>query len=104
MLADETARTILSCVADGPQSAKELRVACEASQKTIYRRLEDLQEAGLVSARSRVDEDGNHYTEFLPAVEEVSITVDLDDSDIDVSMRDGDEVDRLIGVWATMRE
>jgi len=41
-------------------SAKSLSEACDASLPTIYRRIERLQECGLIEERRAFKEDGSH--------------------------------------------
>jgi len=102
VLADETARTILSCVADGPQSAKELRVACEASQKTIYRRLDRLQDHDLVIEQQRLDPDGHHYSVYSASLERVVIELEDGDVSVDVFLRE-DPADQFTKLFEELR-
>lgn len=103
VLTDRTSLAIFSRVHERPRSAKTLEEICDASLKTIYRRIEALEEAGLVSAVSRIDEDGNHYTAYTTAVEEVEITVEPADPDIVVDIRTGDDVETFVGVWRELQ-
>lgn len=103
VIADETAMAIFSRVHDRPRSAKRLEELCDASLKTIYRRVEALEEVGLVSAVTRIDEDGNHYTAYTTAVEEVEITVEPSEADVDVDVQTGDDVEQFVGVWKELR-
>jgi DNA-binding HxlR family transcriptional regulator len=60
-IGDEHARTVLAAISRSPRSAKELADECDLSLPTIYRRLELLQEHELITERTAVAEDGNHY-------------------------------------------
>ncbi|WP_276257474.1 winged helix-turn-helix domain-containing protein [Haloglomus litoreum] len=60
-IGDEHARTVLAAISRSPRSAKELADECDLSLPTIYRRLELLQEHDLITERTAVAEDGNHY-------------------------------------------
>ena len=103
VLGDETALTIFRRVHETPRSAKDLRETCDASLKTIYRRLELLQEVGLVSAVTQVDGEGNHYSAYATTVEQIEITVEPSEPDIEVAIHDGDDVNQFIGVWTELR-
>ena len=60
-IGDEHARRVLAAISRNPRSAKELADECDISLPTIYRRLELLQEHELITERTAVAEDGNHY-------------------------------------------
>jgi DNA-binding transcriptional ArsR family regulator len=104
VLADGTARRIFSRVHERPQSAKELRNQCDTSLKTIYRRLEDLQEVDLVSDVMCADEDGNHYTAYVSTIEEVDISIVPETEQVEVTIQDGDDVDQFVSIWDELQE
>lgn len=104
VLTDETSLAIFSRVHERPCSAKKLEEICDASLKTIYRRIEALEEAGLVSAITCINEDGSHHTAYATAVEEVEITVKPDDSDIEINIQKGDDVEQFVGVWRELQK
>jgi Fe2+ or Zn2+ uptake regulation protein len=104
VLSDETAREIFTDIHECPQSAKDLQETCSASLKTVYRRLENLQEAGLVSPVEQVDEEGTHYTVYATAVEEVEISVKPGDSSVEIEIHEDDTVDRFVSVWSELQD
>lgn len=104
VLAKDTTWAILRQLHDSRRSAKELRQACDSSLKTIYRRLEELQEAELVRAECRIDEAGNHYTAYTSTVDQVEITIEPGQSHIDVAVSEKDDVDQFIRVWKGLQE
>jgi DNA-binding transcriptional ArsR family regulator len=104
VLADRTARTILGLVHGSPRSAQELREASNASLKTVYRRLEELQEADLVTGVPRTGADGNHYTAYVSTVDELEISIDLGEEAVEVAVEERDDVDRFIDVWTQLQE
>jgi DNA-binding transcriptional ArsR family regulator len=77
VLADEYAQSILAELRDGAKPAQELVDACEASRPTVYRRLDALEDAGVVDASVALDPDGHHRKEFSVALE--AVTLDLAD-------------------------
>ena len=63
-IGDQHARTVLAAISRAPSSAKELAEEVDLSLPTIYRRLELLEEHDLVTERTAVAEDGNHYNVY----------------------------------------
>lgn len=104
VLTDETALTIFRCVHERPRSAQTLEDICDASLKTIYRRTEALQEAGLISSVTQIDEDGGHYTAYTTAVEEVEISIKPDDPAVEVNIQRGDDVKQFVSVWRELKQ
>lgn len=78
VLGDPEARRLLASVAIEPQSAKELGAEHDLSLPTVYRRLDLLQNHGLVSSRTSVTDDGAHFKVYQTAFEraEVGLTDD----------------------------
>lgn len=103
ILADETALAIFSRVRERPHSAKKLEEVCDASLKTVYRRVEALEEAGLVSAVTRIDEGGNHHTIYTTAIDAVEIVIEPDEPAIDVTVQESDDVEQFVGVWRELQ-
>jgi len=95
LLQNATARTILLETSQTPMSASTLSERCEASRPTIYRRLEDLRECGLLVERTRLDPDeGHHRTVYVTNLRR--ITVHLDDGTMDLQVdRKEDIADRF---------
>lgn len=73
LLADEHAQSILRTLRDGPRPAQDLVDDCEASRPTVYRRLDALEDAGVVESRTALHPDGHHRKEFAVAVESISM-------------------------------
>lgn len=85
LLTDEYARDILTVLAAGPQTGRDLIDACGASRSTVYRRVNRLEDAGLVASRFTFDPDGHHRKEFRLVRDRLSITVA--DGEIEVVAR-----------------
>lgn len=85
VLADPTARTILVRTSQEPMSVSTLEEHCEASDATIYRRLEDLRELDLVAERTRPDVEGGHHRTVFAATPR-RITIDLADGRLECSI------------------
>jgi DNA-binding transcriptional ArsR family regulator len=103
VLADETAREIFTLVSDNPRSAKDIYAGCDTSLKTVYRRLEALQEADLVSTMTRPGEQGP-YTVYVSTIDEIDISIDPDSEDVDITVQRDDNVDQFISIWDELQE
>lgn len=99
LLNDEQARTILEATSVEPLSAGELTEWCDASQQTVYRRLERLQEVGLVDDQTRVREDGHHDTVYTATLEHVSITLRDGSLQFDIERTKSEAADQLTELW-----
>ena len=75
LLADDYVQSILNVLDDSPKPATEIAADCEASTVTVYRRLDRLENTGLVIATTQVAADGNHRTAYR--VRQVSVDVSL---------------------------
>ncbi|MFB6162313.1 MAG: ArsR/SmtB family transcription factor [Halococcoides sp.] len=78
-IGDEHAREVLAAVSREPMSAKELAEECDLSKPTVYRRLELLEENDLVTDRTLVADDGNHYKVFESNFESTVISLEDDE-------------------------
>lgn len=78
LLSDECARSILSTVAREPVPARTISERLDVSRTTVYRRLDRLEEAGLLTANVEYDPDGHHRKVFQLAVDELAVTVGPD--------------------------
>lgn len=78
-LDDEACRTILQATGDDARSAAELSEACDIPLSTAYRKLELLEETGLVVEGIRIRRSGKHTSEYRRAVEEICVSVGADD-------------------------
>jgi DNA-binding transcriptional ArsR family regulator len=88
LLSDEYARAFLEAVRTEAKSARRLAEECEVSRSTVYRRLDRLQEAGLVVERLECEPNGHHRRTFAAAVETVG--VELGDAGFETAVEAGD--------------
>lgn len=84
ILGDDCARTILVETSDGPQTAKELTARTDCSSATVYRRLNDLIDSGLLTECIRFEENGSHTTAYETTID--SIMVSIESTGIDVAL------------------
>ena len=102
LLDDEYARSILAATRTEPMSATELADHCDASLSTISRRLESLENAGLVRERTRPRPDGHHDTIYAATLAEVRVSLDLEGFECSVRRRNEDAADRLRRLWGDL--
>ena len=69
-------------------SAPELTELCDASRATVYRRLDDLSERGLVAERTRPDADGHHRTVYRATLDRVVVDLTEEGFEVTVSTRE----------------
>jgi len=75
LLGDEYTRRVLQSVVAEPKSGSEVVDDAAVSKATAYRRLETLQEAGLVESRTVFDPDGHHHEQFRAVVDGVTVEI-----------------------------
>ena len=97
-IGDSHARRILAVLELEPQSAKAIAERLDLSLPTVYRRLDTLCQYELVTDRTLVAEDGNHYKVYDCTFE--SSVVSLEDGEYDVRVFRTDNVpDRFRRLW-----
>jgi len=88
LLADECTQTILIETATEPMSAEELSEVCEVSPQTVYRRLDDLAEHGLIEEDLQPDAEGHHYKVYTATLDRVVVDLTTDGFELSLSRRD----------------
>lgn len=96
LLDDECARTILRATSQQAMTAPELVEACEASRATVYRRIDDLTDLGLLTETTQYDKEGNHRGVFAASLRRLS--VELQDGEFAFSIEE-DPADRMTDFW-----
>jgi DNA-binding transcriptional ArsR family regulator len=74
LLSDDYARDILLATREEAVPARELADRLDISRTTVYRRLNRLQEAGLVDTSLAIHSDGHHRKQFQATVDELSLS------------------------------
>ncbi|WP_435361117.1 ArsR/SmtB family transcription factor [Haloarchaeobius sp. DFWS5] len=110
LLHDEYARSILLSTSAQPMSASELSETCDMSRSTVYRRVDDLSDHGLLRSYTRPDPEGHHHTVYEATVSRVEF--EFDDGDLaatvegdedDQSTGEADAADRFTSLWRGVR-
>jgi DNA-binding transcriptional ArsR family regulator len=83
LLSDDYARSMLEALVGESLPAREIAERLDVSRATVYRRLDRLEEAGLVEGSMTYDADGHHRRQFTTAVDRLTFTVE--DGGVDVA-------------------
>jgi predicted transcriptional regulator len=81
LLGDEYTYRVFEAVVEQPRTGRELIDAADVSKATVYRRLEELEEAGLVESTLSIASDGNHCKEFHATVSVIEVEFGADGFD-----------------------
>jgi len=87
-LDDEACRAILEATGETARSASELSESCDIPLSTAYRKLELLEETGLILEGIRIRRSGKHTSEYRRDVDEIRVTVG-DDTGIELTLDRG---------------
>ncbi len=102
-LADEYSRSILLSTIQKAKSAVELSTEKNIPISTAYRRLHELQEAGLVAVeRSVITDDGKKFDLYRSTVKSVAISFDLGATEVELIPNE-DMVTKFVRLWGYMR-
>jgi len=78
LLGDEYARAALEAVSETPRSGREVSSCTSMSRPTAFRRLNELESAGLVTTEQHIDESGHHHKRYRSLVKEISFELTAD--------------------------
>jgi len=99
LLDDEYARAILTATCEEPRSVSELSEECESSMTTIYRRVERLSDADLLTEGTRPRSDGHHDTVYAANLDRVEIRLRDGELRFELDRRSADMADQLTRLW-----
>lgn len=99
LLDDEHVRVILTATSAEPLSAEALSDRCGVSQSAIYRRVNQLVEAGLLDEQTRPRSDGHHDTVYMAALERFELVVQDGELTWTVDRIERDIADELTRLW-----
>jgi DNA-binding transcriptional ArsR family regulator len=98
-IGDRRARHVLASIAHESRSAKEIAEELDLSLPTVYRRIEELEDYDLVTGRTEIASDGNHYRVFECAFDSTVISLD-DGGEYEVQIfRQGNVPDKFATLW-----
>ena len=87
LLGNELVRELLVLTSVERLSAESLADRCSASQPTVYRRLDSLEEYGLVGVHTEYDDDGNHYQSYKCRLKDAHISIEEGGFTVDITLR-----------------
>ena len=73
-LSDADCRSILEATGDRPLTVAELERVCDLPRSTLYRKVEELADAGLLDERVRMREQGPHPRAYVRSVGAVEVS------------------------------
>lgn len=88
LLTADYTRAILAAIRTEPKPARVIAEECGASRPTVYRRLNSLEDAGLVASGMAYESDGHHRTVFEATLETLSLDLVDDGLSVTVTTRD----------------
>lgn len=98
VLGSKAVRRILALANVQPMSAHELADHLDASQPTVYRRINVCQEYDLLAEDTRIDEGGNHYKVYETNLRRICFEIEDGGFDVTMELRH-DMVDRFADFW-----
>lgn len=102
-LGDPLSRGVLLRLNDAPRSAQDLLGSLNVSQSTLYRRLRELEESGLIGVeRFVISEDGKKSELFRSLLEEAEVRFEGSSLDVQFKFRDL-TAERLSELWSGVR-
>jgi Fe2+ or Zn2+ uptake regulation protein len=87
LLGNELVREMLVMTSPERLSAEEIAARCSASQPTVYRRLDSLEEYDLVGVHTEYDDEGNHYQSYECRLDEARFSIEDGGFTIDLTLR-----------------
>ncbi|MFB6310978.1 MAG: ArsR family transcriptional regulator [Salinirussus sp.] len=103
VIGDSLARKLLVILSEERQDVAELTEVFDASEPTIYRRLDTLADYDLIKVHQEVDEDGHHYKTFETTLQRISLEIEDGGYDIDISLRRS-LVDQFESFWSDLEQ
>lgn len=100
LLDDDYARAILVETRGEPRSAEALSEAIDASESTVYRRIERLRERDLVEGEQRLDPGGHHFEVYTARLERATIDLTEDGFVVEIDRSEAaDPADRFTRLY-----
>lgn len=78
LLGDKHTRRVLEMIAEDPMGGREIAEAASLSRPTVYRRLNELEDAGLVETTMAICSDGHHHKEYSAVLETANLELNGD--------------------------
>ena len=102
LIADDYTRVFLAHMSRQRMSAKELTEIVDASERTVYRRLEQLQSFDLISEELEIDQQGHHRKRYRATFRKLIVEIDGEGYEIRLQIEE-DTADRFARMWNDIR-
>lgn len=86
LFGDEYTRRVFEAVSEQPRGGRAVAETADVSRPTAYRRLNELQDAGLVTSECYIAPDGHHREQFTAAAQHLSVSLDGGDIEATISL------------------
>jgi predicted transcriptional regulator len=103
LLGEARVRQILAATSREALSAKELSEECGVALSTIYRRVEDMVDHGVLVERTRIESDGSHHSVYEANIDHLDVDVGDGSIEVDVHIRE-DAAQRFSRIWNDIRD
>lgn len=100
-MGDPDARDVLATICRESRSARDIATMLDHSLQTVYRRIDLLEEHGLVTSQIQIAGDGNHHRVFEAAFDNVHISVEDETYDVRIYQREN-MPDRFTQLWSEL--
>lgn len=102
-MADDCSLAILKSTTDKPASAMEIIRACSLPPSSVYRRISEFVDVGLLTVeRMVITKDGKKFSLYRSTVRDVRAEYRLGEIDLSVSFNE-DVVGKLARLWSSMK-
>lgn len=102
LFGDPYVRTIVRTASRQPMSVKELSEECDSALSTVYRRVDDLVDEGLLVERTQLEPDGSHHSVYETSLEVMTLRVEGGRFDLDFEVS-RDPAERFTTMWRDIR-
>lgn len=103
LLANDTCRAVLEQVDEGTRSVSDLASACDVSEPTMYRLVNEMCEHDLISEKTKIDQSGTHLNVYRSNVEHIQVDFDPSRSEVEVEIMFDDRVGQFMELWSGLR-
>jgi Mn-dependent DtxR family transcriptional regulator len=100
LLEDDSARAILESTSVEPQSKSELADELDVSLPTVSRRIERLEETGLVQEQTRLRSDGHHDSVYVAELDRFEVRLRDGELEYELQRMERDMSDELERLWS----
>lgn len=80
-----------AAIGEEPSSAKQVARNADVPTTTLYRRLDELVDEGLIEETMRLDDDGDHYHVYETSLDHLRIAAEVDGLAVDIEVTDDEE-------------